>query len=46
MLTGSNWLTFRLKEDTDKNSKFIKFVTLNEKKNFIIYAEKQSHYLE
>lgn len=42
-LTGSNFISFRVKEDPSKNSKLLKFITQNEKKNFIISAEKRMH---
>ena len=37
-LTGSNYINFKVKEDPEKNSRLLKFITSNEKKNFIILA--------
>ena len=40
-LTGSNYISFKVKEDPSKNKNLLRFITANEKKNFIIYAEKR-----
>ena len=41
-LTGSNFLTFKVKEDLSKSSIFLRHISENEKKNFIIFASKRS----
>lgn len=40
MLTGSNYVTFKIKEDPSLNSKAIKYTAENENKNFILHCEK------
>ena len=40
LLTGSNFVSFRIKEDPSMNIKAIKYTAENENKNFILHCEK------
>lgn len=42
-LTGCNTISFKVKEDLSKNNQLLKFITSNEKKNFILIASKKLH---
>lgn len=38
MLTGANYLSFRIKEDPSQNQRFLNYLVECEKKNFMVYA--------
>ena len=40
-LTGSNYIQTKIKEDMTKNRMFLKHLSENEKKNFIIFGDKR-----